>query len=131
MQNLGDFSETKVQLTLGEHQYLVNFGIYARRRIEERHPNFNLLDHQLPDFEVVPFLIQCGIEPEDHKWKDEREFFELYEECRDEEALAKIPLAFMNALGFINRQFIPVLERVSQTIPQAQAKTPNKSNRKR
>lgn len=123
MEDLKNYSETKVRLTLGGKEYLVNFGIYTRRRIEEKKPGFTLFNSDMPDFELLPFLIQNGIEPEDHTWKDEKEFFELFEECTDNESLRKIPLAFQNSVGFTNQPFIPLMERMTELMkPEATKK---------
>lgn len=116
MNNPDNFSETSVKLKLGKHEYTVRFGILARRRIEEQHPGFDLIKTDLPEFEIILFLIQAGIEPEDRKWKDEAEFIRLFEACTDEAALSKIPLAFMNAMGFTGRVFAPAVGRMFQTI---------------
>jgi hypothetical protein len=116
MNDLDNFSETSVKLKLGDHEYTVRFGVFARRRIEEQHPGFDLTKTDLPEFEIILFLIQAGIEPEDRKWKDETEFIRLYEECADVESLSKVPLAFMNAMGFTGRVFAPAVGRLFQTI---------------
>ncbi|MCF0060119.1 hypothetical protein MUK70_12785 [Dyadobacter chenwenxiniae] len=125
MEDLKNFSETKVKLKLGDNEYLVNFGIFTRRRIEEQKPGFTLFQNDMPDFEMLPFLIQNGIEPEDRKWDNEKEFIGLFEDCADIESLNKIPLAFQNSVGFTNQAFIPLLERVSAMMPKAdQSKNP-------
>lgn len=122
MKDIKSFSETKVKLRLGSKDYLVNFGIYTRRRIEEQKPGFTLFNSNMPDFELLPFLIQNGIEPEDKEWKDEKQFFELFEACTDTEALQKIPLAFQNAVGFTNQPFIPLMERMSELMKPVEPK---------
>jgi hypothetical protein len=114
-----EFSDTKVKLKLGDHQYTVKFGIHARRRIEEACPGFSLLTDQMPDFEVIPFLIVQGIPPLDRKWKDEDEFIQQFDDCTDVDALQKIPLAFQNCLGFTNQLFAPVIEMVQLVMKQA------------
>lgn len=127
MDELTNFSETKVKLKLGADEYLVNFGIFTRRRIEEQKPGFTLFQNDMPDFEMLPFLIQNGIEPEDRKWQNEKEFIALFEDCKDVQALTKIPLAFQNSVGFTNQAFIPLLERVSAMMPKTdQSKGPKK-----
>lgn len=115
-----NFSDTKVSLTLGGETYLLTFGITTMRRIEEVHKNFSLLDGVLPPFEVLPFLIQSAIPDEKRKWKDEAEFIEIYDNCRDEENLQKVLLAYQNAVGFIDRRFVPVVGRLTEAIAEMQ-----------
>lgn len=116
------FSETKVSLKLGEETYLVNFGILARRRIEEAHPGFTIFGSDaMPDFEIIPFLIQKGIDPEKKKWTSEEEFLELYESCIDEENLQLVPLAYQNALGFTNQRFAPWFQRASALLAEVKS----------
>ncbi|MCF2443654.1 hypothetical protein L0657_06775 [Dyadobacter sp. CY345] len=114
------FSETSVSLKLGEVDYQVNFGILARRRIEESHPGFNIIGTTMPDFEVIPFLIQNGIDPKLRQWKDEEEFLNLYENCKDENGLQLIPLAYQNALGFTNQRFDLWVQRATEMLNQAE-----------
>jgi hypothetical protein len=111
-----NFTDTKLTLKFGEKTVPLRFGIYTRRRIEEQRPGFNILGGDLPDFEIIPFLIQCAVEPEDQIWKTEKEFFELYEECTDEEGLANVLLAYQNAMGFTNQRFSPLLSRYSEML---------------
>lgn len=122
MEDLTTFSETKFKIALGEKEYNVNFGIHARRRIEEAKPGFTVLGSDMPDFEIVPFLLQAGIAPAERLWKSEDEFLELYENCTDEEGLAKVAIAFQNCLGFTNRQFMPVITRVNELLEEAKSK---------
>jgi hypothetical protein len=110
------FSDTKLSLKLGDTVYNLSFGIFARRRIAETHPHFDILSNKMEDFEVIPFLVQCAIEPEDRKWSSEKEFIQLYEACTDEENLSKVPVAYQNALGFTNRRFEPLIKRLADTI---------------
>lgn len=112
------FSDTKTPITLGGVEYLVNFGILARRRIEEAHPGFTIVGSTMPDFEIIPFLIQKGVDPALRKWKKESDFIEMYEACTDTEGLQRIPLAYQNALGFTNQHFAPWLERASEMFNQ-------------
>lgn len=119
--NKESFSDTKLSLKLGEETYILRFGITTRRRIEEGQPGFNILSDKMPDFEIIPFLIQCAIEPEDKKWTTEKEFIELYEDCKDEENLSKIPLAYQNAVGFTNQRFEPLISRLSAQLNESQA----------
>ncbi|MCE6992103.1 hypothetical protein [Dyadobacter sp. CY323] len=119
MDELKTFSETKFKLKLGDKEHTVNFGVHARRRIEEKKPGFTIFGSDMPDFEVVPFLIQCGIAPESRNWESEDQFIEFYESCEDVEGLGKVALAFQNALGFTNRQFGPVIERLSEVVAEA------------
>ncbi|MBO9612547.1 MAG: hypothetical protein J7619_07625 [Dyadobacter sp.] len=123
MSKLDNFSETSVKLTLGGHEYVVRFGITSRRRIEELHPGFDLTKTEMPEFEIILFLIQNGIEPEDRKWKNEAEFIRIFEECTDAETLSKVPLAFMNAMGFTGRVFAPAVGRLFQTIQEIREAT--------
>jgi|GEM_PF-6687929 len=111
-----DFSDTKLSLKLGEDTYKLNFGIYTRRRIEEAHPRFEILNSDMPDFEIIPFLIQKAIEPEEQKWKDEKEFIALYETCKDEENIKLVLLAYQNSVGFTNRQFEPLVQRLTKLL---------------
>ena len=116
------FSETKVSIKLGDEIYLVNFGILARRRIEEAHPGFTIFGSDaMPDFEIIPFLIQKGVDPDKKKWTSEEQFIELYENCTDEENLQKIPLAYQNALGFTNQRFEPWFQRASALLAEVKA----------
>jgi hypothetical protein len=125
------FSDTKVNLKLGDNTYTVNFGIYTSRRIEEAKPKFNILSDDMPDFEIIPFLIQNGIEPEDRKWETEKEFIQLYDNCKDEENLKRIPLAYQNAVGFTNQRFEPLIKRLSTTISESQKATTPTTKSKR
>jgi hypothetical protein len=114
------FSDTKLSLTLGGITYNLYFGIFTRRRIAEAQPDFDIFSSKMQDFEIIPFLIQCAIEPEDRKWKDEKEFIALYEACTDEESLSKVPLAYQNSLGFTNRRFEPLIKRLADTVKESQ-----------
>lgn len=116
MNNLDNFSDTSVKLKLGDREYTVRFGILARRRIEELHPGFSLVNNEMPEFEIILFLIHNGVEPKDRGWETEAELIALYEECEDVEALSKVPLAFMNALGFTAQVFAPAVGRLFQTV---------------
>ncbi|MCE7071989.1 hypothetical protein LZG74_16860 [Dyadobacter sp. CY327] len=110
------FADTKLKLKLGESEVLVSFGIFARRRIEEKRPGFSVFEPNMAEFEVVPFLIQCGVEPENQMWSTEKEFIELYEDCTDFEALDKILLAYSNALGFTNQRFVPLITKLNEQV---------------
>lgn len=120
------YSDTKLSLTLGGDIYNLSFGVFAQRRIQESKPGFNILSNDVSDFEIIPFLIQCAIEPEDHKWKSEKEFIALYEECTDEINLQKIPLAYQNALGFTSQRFAPLITRLTETVTKAQQEAKKK-----
>lgn len=109
-----NFTDTKVSLTLGGETYLISFGLHTMRRIEERQPGFTLMSEEVPFFNIVPFLIECAIPDEKRKWKTDEEFAEHYDNCKDEEALSKIPLAFQNAMGFTDRIFVPLWTRMQE-----------------
>ena len=134
MQNDESFSETKVSLTLGGKAYLLNFGLHTMRRIEEAVPGFTILEPKIPFFEVVPLLIQKAIDPKDHGWKTEDEFIELYEaylkEPESEDVLNKIPLAFQNAMGFTNRLFNPVVDRLTNMARQMEEESKKQEKKK-
>lgn len=128
---ISKFSDTKLKLKLGDASVPLSFGIYTRRRIEERHPGFDIFSSGgMADFEILPFLIQCAVEPEDQTWSTEKEFIELYENCTDLEALDKIPLAYQNSLGFTNQRFAPLIQKMAGDINEAKAEIEKKSKKK-
>ena len=123
------FSDTKVSLTLGGETYLLTFGLHTMRRIEEAQPDFSLLQGKMPAFEILPFLIKSAIAVP--KWTTEDEFIQFYDECTDEENLSKVLLAYQNAVGFIDRRFTPVMEKVADMIEKMKEEDEKAKKKKR
>jgi len=115
-----DFKDKKTMVTIGGKPVLVHFNIPACRRVEQEQPGFNILNSKIPDFEIAPFLLRCGVAPEDAPWKDEAEFLKLYEDCKVEE-LSLVIEAYQNAVGFTNAIFQPTMEKIAKLIEEAKA----------
>lgn len=134
MQDNEAFSGTEVSLTLGGKAYTLKFGLHTMRRIQEQAPGFSIMDPKMPFFFVVPFLIQQAIDPAQHGWKSEDDFIALYEEYikepEAEKVLNLIPLAFQNAMGFTDRLYEPVVNRLSQMADELEAEVEAKRAKK-
>lgn len=109
-------AETKFNIRFGEKFYTLKFGTNAFIRIKEARPilptAFDIMDEMLP-YEAIPFLINSAIRPEDRDWTSYSEFLEIYDECEDEEAIAKVLPGYLSACGTIAKKLQPAIAAVA------------------
>ncbi|MBO9614207.1 MAG: hypothetical protein J7619_15990 [Dyadobacter sp.] len=106
---------TKFNIQLGDKLFTVSFGTSTFLRIKEERPDlpssFDLLESIIP-IEAIPFLIHCGVKPEDRTWKNYAELLELYDECEDMEAISKVLPGYLAGSGSVLKKLTPALAAV-------------------
>ncbi|SDE82606.1 hypothetical protein SAMN04487996_107106 [Dyadobacter soli] len=106
---------TKFNIELGGKLFTVFFGTLTFLRIKEERPelpsSFDLLE-SIDPIEAIPFLIHCGVRPEDRAWNSYEELLELYDECEDTEAVAKVLPGYLAGSGSVLKKLTPALAAV-------------------
>lgn len=109
-------AESKFNIQLGGKTHTLNFGTSTFIRIKEVRPQlptaFDVLEH-LVAYEAIPFLIECAIKPEEKTWKNFTEFLEIYDECDDHDAIAKVLTGYLSACGSTTKKLTPALVAIN------------------
>lgn len=106
----------KFNIFLGGKNVTLNFGTMTFIRIKEARPqlttSFDVME-EMAAYEAIPFLIDCAIRPEDKTWKSFAEFLEIYDQCDDDEAIAKVLPGYLSACGAVVKKISPALVAIN------------------
>ncbi|QRQ99717.1 hypothetical protein [Dyadobacter sandarakinus] len=111
-------ASTKFNINLGEAGIkTVSFGIAAFTRIKEDNAKvtsaFSVLE-EMDELQIIPYLICCGIRPEERSWSNYEDFLDLYDACEDQEAINKVIPGYISAMGVLGKKLTPALDVVQK-----------------
>lgn len=104
-------AETQFPITIGGKVYTINFSTKAFIRIQEARPSLPTpfqAAEEMALYELIPFLIDCAINPEDKDWTSFDQFLDIYEDCEDP-ALEKVVPGYYSAASKVAKKLGPAV----------------------